>query len=622
MNTNSTRRFLRYALALALAGLVAPALALDGNNYKMVTYNGWDGFEIISYNDNPVGDGFDYAMPSTFDGIGAQVVSDFLRIQVNHELSSGRANISEVVLNMESFKTAIDNVMTNGSGDTGGISFVLSARQAYTRWSADGGMTWNPTTNALSTSFQRFCSGQSYEPNTFGTGRGFVDTLYITGEETTLGRLFVLDLKNSELYQLSGVTGSASSPTGGMPADKWENAAPIDTRESNHIALLLAPDGGSQRMQLYIGEKGKDLNGLASNSFLARNGLAYGSYYYLIDTLPPALGTTSTNGVFSTLSTSALASSKLEDVDTSPTDGTKVVLGDQNSGVFTFEFDLDFSAGAFDVDSSTFTLTKIANHISGTSVLGNADNVDWCGATTLAGTNYPDGLIFVNEDNSSGEVWMMKPDGSEQTPIAGTIPNTESSGILDISELLGYSPGSILLTDNQGGVHSSLSVLINPNATLAPATAFAHFTPTTTHVNFGDIDKPDHLFFSARFVLDEQSDGIDLIEDDMLFSAGPLNINVPAGSFQKRGPHYKWSDEMDGAKIKATLTQYNEESYSFWIQLHGVDLTGWSNPEEWELSIGNDTGKATKWLKGHLQNDNGPHVVPDKKAHSNNGKIN
>jgi hypothetical protein len=594
----------RGGLMLALTTLALPSHGLDGNNYQMTTHNNWEGFEIISFRDNPAGDGYDYSMPGKFDGIGAQAVGDVLRIQVNHELAVGAATISEVLVELNRFRTAIDNVRSNGGGDTGGIPFVLSARQAYTEWSRDGGTTWNITTNASSTSFQRFCSSQSYVPDTFGPGRGFADPLYITGEEISRGRLFVLELESSRLYMLTGVTGSASQTNGGMPMDSWENAALIDTGETNHIALLLAPDGGTRRMQLYIGEKGKDLDGLPSDSFLARNGLAYGSYYFLIDTLPEPLGTVSTNGTFSRLSSAALFSSKLEDVDTNPSDGTRVVLGDQDSGVFTFKFNLDFSGGTFDAASSGFTLTKIADNTSGQNMLGSADNVDWCGATTLSGTNYPEGLIFVNEDNSSGEVWMMNPDGSGQSLIASTIPSAESSGILDISTLLGYYPGSIVLTDNQKTPFDSLSALINPDASLLPAVAFAQFAPGVTHVNFGDIDKADHLFFSGNFVLDEQSDGINLEQESVALKTGPLVIEIPAGSFKKSGPQYKWNGDIDGVQVKAGIMRHKDGFHSFSIQVHKADLSGWSNPEEWELRIGNDAGRKTIWLKGHLQNNN------------------
>ena len=457
-----------FVLAVASSALVPSAYALDGGTLRVNPSNGWSAFEVISTGDNPSGDSFSWAMPGTFDGLGAWMPdTSTLRVLVNHEISD--ATISEINLSLTSFRTAISNTISGGS--TGGVAFVSSAQQSYDRWSSNGGTSWTATTSTDNTSFSRFCSGQSYSTNTFGESRGFVDEIYITGEEvfTQSGRLFALDLANRDFYQLSGVTGSASGGLGGMPADSWENAALVDTGETDHVALLLSPDGGSQNMQLYIGEKGKDTSGNASTGFLARNGLAYGSYYYLNDTLPTS--GTSTNGSFDMTTADALNSSKLEDVDTSASDPTQVVLGDQDSGLFTFDFSLDFSGGSFNTSGSGFSIAKIQNDDSNNlGTFGDPDNVDLIDATTLNGITHADGLIFVNEDNGDGEIWMMAPDGTGLTKIGdtnGVSGSSETSGILDISVVVGYNPGSVLLTSNQGS-NASLSVLINPDATPVP----------------------------------------------------------------------------------------------------------------------------------------------------------
>lgn len=510
--------------ALALLFFSPSATALDGGTLRLNTYNGWSAFEVISINDNPAGDGFNWAMPSTFDGIGAYLSdSSTLRLQVNHERTD--ASISEVNLDLASFQTAISNTISGGS--TGGGSFVTSARQAYDRWSGNGGSSWTNTSSPSNTSFYRFCSGQSYLPNTFGTDRGFVDNIYITGEEGSTDRLFALDLDNRDFYQVSGVTGSASGGLGGMPFDAYENAALIDTGETDHVALLLSPDGGSRNMKIFIGEKGKDSNGNASNSFLARNGLAYGSYYYLNDSLPSS--GTSTNGFFDTSASGALNSNKLEDVDTSPGDPTQVVLGDQDSGVFTFDFNLDFGSGSFSAGGSGFSITKIQAHNDATNnAIGDADNVDWTAPTVLNGTAYPEGLIFVNEDYTTGEIWVSEPDGSGLTRIGdtgATSSASESSGILDISELVGYNPGSVLLTSNQGS-NASLSVLINSDATLEAIDPDADFDGD------GDIDGADFLTWQRNLGSgtstsqgdadnDGDVDGDDLAVWQMQFDAAP-----------------------------------------------------------------------------------------------------
>ena len=50
---------------------------------------------------------------------------------------------------------------------------------------------------------------------------------------------------------------------------------------------------------------------------------------------------------FSTRPLPALSSTKMEDVDTSPAHPTQAVLGDEDSGLFTFDFAFNFSGGEF-----------------------------------------------------------------------------------------------------------------------------------------------------------------------------------------------------------------------------------------------------------------------------------
>jgi hypothetical protein len=329
----------------------------------------------------------------------------------------------------------------------GDVEFVNSARIAYDRWSNDGGASFSPDT----TVFCRFCSSQAYAPNTFGDNRGFVDQLYITGEECVNGRLFVLDSSTRDFYQLSGFSGSSggSGGNGGMPFNKWENAALIDTGETEHIALLLSPDGNAsdEFLVLYIGQKGKNANGNIADDFLSRNGLANGEWFYLKSKFPDT-GKTNKKGKFQKGTNGALGSKKLEDIDTNPSNPTQVVLAEQNMGIYTFDFSLDFARGEFNSKHSSFSITKIK-----TDDIINPDNVDWT----------VDGHIFVNEDSARGAIWRMPPDGKSIVKVGETTTIGESSGIFDISALLDYAPGSIMVTNSQG-VPSSTTILINPSA--------------------------------------------------------------------------------------------------------------------------------------------------------------
>jgi hypothetical protein len=162
--------------AVMLIAVQQPALAINGGTLRMTPRNGWRAFEIITVGENPAGDGINYSLPGAFDGLGAWLPdAATLRVQMNHETSD--AAVSEVNLSLASFQPAIANMINTGT--TGGVPFVTLAQQAYDRWTNNGGASWTNTVDNTTTSFNRFCSGQSYKPNTFGFNRGFVDEIYM-----------------------------------------------------------------------------------------------------------------------------------------------------------------------------------------------------------------------------------------------------------------------------------------------------------------------------------------------------------------------------------------------------------------------------------------------------------
>ena len=93
------------------------------------------------------------------------------------------------------------------------------------------------------------------------------------------------------MHLLTGAgPGDASQLQGGyngIGKDVLENAAQIDTGTTQNVALLFSPDYGSQRLRLYVGRKGMTVDGndcgvcSGDSLTLARNGLAYGSWWYL-----------------------------------------------------------------------------------------------------------------------------------------------------------------------------------------------------------------------------------------------------------------------------------------------------------------------------------------------------
>jgi len=464
---------LPFVVASLLLQLLVPTIevvqALNGDPSKLGldTYLGWQAFEVITQGDTNLQG---YTVPGELDGVGAYLLPDdanTLRVLSNHE--TGRACdtnntsvVTQIDVDLSRLQQAVLNMRTNG--DLGGErSFVRSF-----------GLAWDVIVNETgqqvaalpeSPRLLLFCSSQTYGPDTFGPGEGFADQIYLFGEEkkTARGRLFALD-SNRKLYVLSGAIGDASPSQGGNPGmfyDSFENIALIRTFETNHVAFLVSVDGGTEKLKLYVGQKGRGKNGEPdTQDYLARNGLAYGSWFYLSSSFPTASGQTISNGFFTTNGNhTLLEADKLEDVDTNPLNPTQVVLGHESTGVFVFDFALEYSSSSRVFQSenggSSFSVTMIVNEAD--VAMKQVDNVLWTAAS----------LIYVCTDGVGGAVWQMLSDGSDIIKVASSRiegrDEAPPSGAFDISKHLGYEPASIFLV-NVMGCGSTMSVLINPSA--------------------------------------------------------------------------------------------------------------------------------------------------------------
>jgi hypothetical protein len=106
-----------------------------------------------------------------------------IRVLLNHETpwacdTSSESSVSEVILDRTALKDAINNYLQTES--TGDVSFVKHIDKAYDTYRAKDGTV---VSSFGGNGFIYFCSGHLHKPNEFGMGRGFVDALYIFGEE-------------------------------------------------------------------------------------------------------------------------------------------------------------------------------------------------------------------------------------------------------------------------------------------------------------------------------------------------------------------------------------------------------------------------------------------------------
>ena len=106
----------------------------------------------------------------------------------------------------------------------------------------------------------RLCSAYLGREGEYGLKEG----IFFTGEETSNGQLFVLDVANEILYAV---------PAAGRAA--YESVALVDAGEPNEIAMLIGDDRRGAPLSLYVGPKSAS----STAGFLERNGLARGDLH-------------------------------------------------------------------------------------------------------------------------------------------------------------------------------------------------------------------------------------------------------------------------------------------------------------------------------------------------------
>lgn len=465
-------------LTFALTTSVLPAF--EGSNPVFATTpdgqtTGWKSFEILSGNDSLgpraiEGFAWNSDIHAQWDGLGAyRHDADTLRIFINQEVEV-EGSITRLDLDPSALSAWIEdgianNTSTNQTLPSGDI--IKAVSQAWTSIGSGSGPVNSP------------CSGNLWPADTYGSGRGFADSLYLAAEEVSnIGHFWVLDLATRTLHEVTD-----------LGSGRWENAVPIDTGRSDTIALVFSEDfkSGSNRlapMRLYVGTKNP------SGTFLERNGLVGGTIYYWDPD-----GTSSTNatlsGLFSAGNGTVVSGSWVTNRDTaglfsntedlhpnplsaSPNYGRETVQACEGEGLFLVDFtQLTFVTGALGPNrSSNVTLVFEANTQASTEVLSEMDNLVWA----------TDGMVYLCEDGPTGDVWRINiaslltsfasgdftPDRSQVTQILEANSNAESSGVIEISAALDYQPGSVFLVNGKSSTLSKnqLALFVSPTAAL------------------------------------------------------------------------------------------------------------------------------------------------------------
>ncbi|MCT0218695.1 choice-of-anchor I family protein [Synechococcus sp. CS-1329] len=396
-----------------------------------------------------------YVPPGIFDGQGAYANGDgTYTLLVNHEVgaSVGYAYTAEG-LNASVTGSRISSFIVD-------IDVDDNAANGFQSRIVSGGLAYDKVIGDDLNGFDRFCSANLVEANSFGAGRGFSDRIYLTGEEVFGGgggAFYALDTLNSDLYQVKA-----------FGKGTWESATAIDTGSANTVAVLLFDDAKAP-LRLWVGQK-------TAGGFLERNGLAEanGALYTFVPTALAETGLDNTPGPDSddlkalalgaplagswvkvekpagtsyadlsdaqfrnlTIGLGALQLSRIEDGEVNPLNGQQAAFvttgtkdfssGDLYGNVYTMSF-----ADAFATDGSLastgasslrliYDADRFADPITG---LRNPDNLTWSA----------DGSLYLQEDRANGggidisagnfgtqeaSIWKLNPSGPVD-PISG-----------------------------------------------------------------------------------------------------------------------------------------------------------------------------------------------------------
>ncbi|MEQ1800985.1 MAG: alkaline phosphatase PhoX [Gammaproteobacteria bacterium] len=448
----------------------------------------------------------DYRPPGVLDGMVAFPSRDAESVElfVTHELEASEGRSYRLANGTELTGSRITRFSIDRR-----TRRITSARLAYWevrdragRVVADGSQLGGRSGKGTA-GLESFCSASGWSAGEYG----FVDRLVMAHEEVTRseghpqgGTIYALDVAGETLWALPE-----------LGRGSWENSAALSTpdgaRPDGHVALLLGDDleFGRAPLYLWIGRK------IPGGNFTERNGLARGQLHVWVadngDRTPQQwLGSgTAREGRFVPLATrtadgkpggetdaagyfndpelrrragalGAFTFSRPEDLHTNPRKGTQVVFTSTGHGgqypaddwgnvylmdvTFTTDADGDLAAegsGRLFYDSDE----------TGDRGLRSPDNLVWAS----------NGLIYVQEDKATkraafgadsgreASVWSLDPAGGSPpgriaeidrraVPAgstdskAGELGAWESSGIVDVTPLLGGATGEILLLAN------------------------------------------------------------------------------------------------------------------------------------------------------------------------------
>ena len=118
------------------------------------------------------------------------------------------------------------------------------------------------------------------------------------------------------------------------------------------------------------------------------------------------------------------------------------------------------------------------------------------------------------------------------------------------------------------------------------------------YLSFTGPKSSDYSFkLAAKFGLAADSNGIDPVAEKVTVKFGNYAVTIPAGSFQQQpSGAYAYTGTINKVGLKSSIqlaAGNTGTGYQFDLQATGANLDGTTLPPEAQLTIGDDTGKAT-----------------------------
>merc|ERR1719224_252887 len=146
--------------------------------------------------------------------------------------------------------------------------------------------TTDPTAGTADMHQHSFC-GSWYQPSEFyGANKGFVDDIYMMGEEWTWAPSAQHSAKSTIGLNtvVVDISGKAAHVAPALGQTGYEKLIPLNPQSTEHVVIVAAGYNYGYEpapLKIYVGVKGKNSDGTSGDGFLARNGLAFGKLYGL-----------------------------------------------------------------------------------------------------------------------------------------------------------------------------------------------------------------------------------------------------------------------------------------------------------------------------------------------------